>query len=159
MSSSSESECPTPVKKSRQSRKSYQNEVRPSEAFKSEYTREFAGDMITVSLKHYLIFKFLLQVSAKGNGFFFCGLCKKDCVIGKKGREAITQHNKSKAHQDAKKAKNASAPIDFFVVKEPSTSKSDKNSIIEATIAYHIVKHHQGFIQADCLNELLPSKF
>jgi hypothetical protein len=86
-------------------------------------------------------------------------LCKSDVIIGKKGREAITRHNKTKTHQDAKKAKNLSAPMELFVIKGPSTSESDKNSLVEATIAYHVVKHHQGFVQADCLNELLPSKF
>ena len=45
MSSDSEPERPTPAKKPRQSK------VRPSEAFKSEYAQEFAGDMIKVSLK------------------------------------------------------------------------------------------------------------
>lgn len=49
--------------------------------------------------------------------------------------------------------------MNFFVVKGPSTSEADKNSIVEASFAYHIIKHHQGFVQADCLNELLPSKF
>jgi hypothetical protein len=57
------------------------------------------------------------------------------------------------AHQNAK---NAVAPMELFVTKGPSTSESDKNSIIETSIAYHVVKHHQGFIQADCLNELFP---
>jgi hypothetical protein len=45
-----ESNCPTPAKKSRQS------EVRPSEAFKSEYAREFAGDMIKVIFENLFYF-------------------------------------------------------------------------------------------------------
>jgi len=45
-----------------------------------------------------------------------------------------------------------------FIVKGPSTSESDQNSIVEATSAYHIVKHHQAFVHADCLNQLLPGK-
>jgi len=51
MSSDSESERPTPAKKPCQSK------VRLSEAFKSEYAQEFAGDMIKVSLK--TLFHFL----------------------------------------------------------------------------------------------------
>jgi hypothetical protein len=86
-------------------------------------------------------------------------LCKSDVIIGKKGKEAITRHIKTNAYQNAKKAKNISAPMDFFVVKGPSTSEADRNSIVEATITYHIAKHHQGFVQVDCLIELLPSKF
>jgi hypothetical protein len=43
MSNDFESEGPTPAKKARQI------ELRPSEAFKSEYAREFAGDMIKVN--------------------------------------------------------------------------------------------------------------
>jgi len=49
--------------------------------------------------------------------------------------------------------------MELFVTGGFSTFESDKNSIIKAAISYHIVKHHQGFVQADCLNDLLPGKF
>jgi hypothetical protein len=134
------------------------SELRPSESFKSEYEREFAGDRIKVTFNRFQDLN-SFQTSTKGNGFFRCELCKIDNVIGKAGKAAIVDHNKSKAHQNAKKAMNSAAPMAQFVVKGPSTSEAYQNSIVEATMAYHIVKHHQGFVQADCLNELLPSKF
>jgi hypothetical protein len=65
MSSNSESEGPTPAKKSRQS------EVRPSEAFKSEYAREFASDMITVNLQNVLNFKQNFRHPKKAMDFSF----------------------------------------------------------------------------------------
>lgn len=149
--SSDEFNYSTPAKKSRR------NELHPSEAFKSGYAREFAADMIKVYLKTLFINTF--QASTKGDGFFRCDLCKVDNVIGKAGKANIVRHNASKSHQNAKKAMNSAMPMAQFVIKGPSTSEADRNSIVEATIAYHTVKHHQSFSQADCLNELLPSKF
>lgn len=93
-----------------------------------------------------------------GDEYFFCGLCKSDNKLGKKGELSIKQHIATAAHKNAKKACNSVAPMKLFTTTGPTRNELGKCRIVEATVAYQIIKHHQSFASADCTNETFPSK-
>lgn len=77
MQSDSEFEGSTPVKKSRQS------ELRLSEAFKSEYAREFADDMIKVSFNNLFYFKTRFRHRPKATDSFIVAYARKIMKLGR----------------------------------------------------------------------------
>ena len=95
-----------------------------------------------------------IKRSKKGVYFASCTICPAEIDLGNTGKAALSLHCNTKKHRTALGAKNASHSIISF---GRSDSPADyKTAATEGTFAYHIVKHHQSFHSADCINRLIP---
>ncbi|XP_028158533.1 uncharacterized protein LOC114351490 [Ostrinia furnacalis] len=77
---------------------------------------------------------------------------KKRCY---KGAADIEKHINTEKHKKQSRLCASTSKLDNFV----SMQGKDKNSAVDATLAFHVVKHHQSYKSMDCTSPLLKKLF
>ncbi|CAK1597427.1 unnamed protein product [Parnassius mnemosyne] len=83
-----------------------------------------------------------------------CTICDCFVSIGYKGGADIEKHLKTEKHLKKNRLCASTSKIDTFI-----TQKGNKSSAVDATLAFHVVKHHQSYKSMDCTSQLLKNLF
>lgn len=84
-----------------------------------------------------------------------CTICDSFVSIGYKGAVDIDKHINTEKHKKQNGLCASTSKLDSFVSKQ----SKDKNSAVDATLAFHVVKHHQSYKSMDCTSPLLKKLF
>lgn len=87
----------------------------------------------------------------------FCSVCKTRVSVGNKGKYDLQQHIESKKHQLYIRSMETSSKLDSFVSKNKKLD--EKVAVVEATLGFHILKHHMSFNSSNCTTDLLKHMF
>lgn len=87
-----------------------------------------------------------------------CTTCNVDINIINKGKYDLTQHVKSKKHQTNISSALSERKIDC-VFEQQQQKETEEIAAVEATLSFHIVKHHMSYKSADCTHSLNSKLF
>lgn len=113
---------PTPLKKTKYSHKKSEKILPQKTGGMSKFQHIY-----TTQYKY-------IEASKEGVGFFFCKACDTNLSLGKKGKQAITDHVESQKHKKAAEVLNKNAPIHQFI----------KRKTVYKIIKYKILKKILG---------------
>ena len=107
--------------------------------FRDEYEKEFAE----------------IQRSRKGDGYAHCCICDADISLVAMGKTAITVHNATKKHCNARR----SAPNEILKNKDIPINLKSKTAAAEIAWAFHTAQHQQLCLTNDCITGLFRALF
>ena len=86
-----------------------------------------------------------------------CG-CGTFISVANKGSISLDDHIKTTKHKQAIKGETSSSKMtDYFC--KPGTKSEDEVAAVEATMAFHTVKHHYSYKSNDCTYTLMAKIF
>lgn len=88
----------------------------------------------------------------------YCSHCNSYMSVAHGGISDIKDHIRSGRHMKSVASSSSSGKITTFF-RKVNTAEEDKIIASELCFAYHIVKHHQSFASASCVNKLFPKIF
>ena len=103
--------------------------------FKSQYTKEFKCIVVGKDPYHAC-----------------CTTCNQQIELSSTGRPAITRHCETEKHKRAAKLAVENLAISTFVTPK-WTADNEKVAAAEGAWSYHIAKHGQSFLSADCVSK------
>lgn len=88
----------------------------------------------------------------------FCKVCNVKVSVANKGKFDLEQHIQSQKHSLTIRSGESSRPIDSFY-KLKTSKVIESAAAVEATLAFHTVKHNFSFRSTDCTTSLLKNLF